>query len=928
MKQFSATDIKVDNLSIDGHIDKLKLAAIEQTKSDTAVDVFVYDTSLDSDGGAWRKRTSHTSWYNEALNTATRGGRRDFPAVAVIVAESNKVTIYDGDETDLSMWMVFEQGGSTAGTANLIGPTQASSTSVFMLNGIISITENTWGAGLISANFISEGFIHYWQASKNYNGNISQRNDSVGYSAGDNEIIVNGNGNDVAMTVLPNAPIDTDTGLPVPTIAVATVDGLCAILDDGTVTGVLGNIGEKIHTVSFMKDGSGRIFYGSDWEHIKIMTLDGKVSNWWTSKDSGSDNPYSGFYSHASGVGSDITNTSVLDKNTLAASPVGSNGLSIMRVHGDENLTTGILSHNAYITSNYNTGWMPGDIKLATLSDTTVETVGVDESTEYVVNGTFSGTMADGDFVAWDISTYHTVSDNDLYYDGTGSQYGKTRQRLNGLVVGQQYNVSFDITNRDTGTIWVVAHETGDITGHHGGLLVNKLGRHEFNFVAATENDWIVIQNNIAAQTWRVDNISVKPSGELITNGTFDNNTDTNGWVSANNATLSNTDNNLRIDKTDTTYFAAKQEFATVTGKRYKVCYELIESDSVDGVNGAYFQISGIDVPGSTHQPYNTAVSDLYPSSTGSYSYEFVALSDTSEVRAAVGSTGTYAVWDNISVRLAEDDRSVNNNGLQVIGQITKSPVAPGTDLVAYSGFSPDNYLNIPHISDLNFGEEDYCIMGWYKFANSTITDTETFFYRGGAGDGKFIRLVCDSHQRLIFQYNTTGGENADTSIVFKHNQITTNWEQVVIVRRNGVHSIYVNGLYMSPDANSVGVTDYSDITFTAGLAFGVAPPPQNYDYRFKGSLALWRISKTAPTTQQIEKIYQDEKQLFRQGAKCTLDGTSDAVTALAHDSATDLLHVGTSSGTSVFSGLQRVTSDSEPVTTCIDAQDELVVKR
>ena len=36
------------------------------------VDVFVYDTSKDSDGGQWRERCSHLSWYNEALNTATR----------------------------------------------------------------------------------------------------------------------------------------------------------------------------------------------------------------------------------------------------------------------------------------------------------------------------------------------------------------------------------------------------------------------------------------------------------------------------------------------------------------------------------------------------------------------------------------------------------------------------------------------------------------------------------------------------------------------------------------------------------------------------------------------------------------------------------------------------------------------------------------
>ena len=70
-----------------GQRDEL-LQAVGATKSVTAVDVFVYDTSKDSDGGAWRKRTQGTSWYQETLNTATRGARREFPSVAVIVAES------------------------------------------------------------------------------------------------------------------------------------------------------------------------------------------------------------------------------------------------------------------------------------------------------------------------------------------------------------------------------------------------------------------------------------------------------------------------------------------------------------------------------------------------------------------------------------------------------------------------------------------------------------------------------------------------------------------------------------------------------------------------------------------------------------------------------------------------------------------------
>ena len=69
----------------------MTLDVIAETIADTAVDVFVYDTSKDSDGGAWRKRTQGTSWYNETLNTATRGSRKEFPAVAVIVAESNRL---------------------------------------------------------------------------------------------------------------------------------------------------------------------------------------------------------------------------------------------------------------------------------------------------------------------------------------------------------------------------------------------------------------------------------------------------------------------------------------------------------------------------------------------------------------------------------------------------------------------------------------------------------------------------------------------------------------------------------------------------------------------------------------------------------------------------------------------------------------------
>jgi hypothetical protein len=92
--------------------------------------------------------------------------------------------------------------------------------------------------------------------------------------------------------------------------------------------------------------------------------------------------------------------------------------------------------------------------------------------------------------------------------------------------------------------------------------------------------------------------------------------------------------------------------------------------------------------------------------------------------------------------------------------------------------------------------------------------------------------------------------------------------------------------------------------------------------------LALWRISATAPTPEQIAKIYRDEKPLFQQGAQATLYGTSDAVTALAYDQKTELLHVGTASGRSDFSGLRRINNTTTAITTSISAHNNLIAEQ
>ena len=91
------TNAMLGGLAYQDSVGEIDIDKIKARTEDTARDIFVYDTSKDSDGGAWRKRTQHTSWYNEGASS-DRGARKEFPAVAIIVAENDKVTIYDGDD--------------------------------------------------------------------------------------------------------------------------------------------------------------------------------------------------------------------------------------------------------------------------------------------------------------------------------------------------------------------------------------------------------------------------------------------------------------------------------------------------------------------------------------------------------------------------------------------------------------------------------------------------------------------------------------------------------------------------------------------------------------------------------------------------------------------------------------------------------------
>jgi len=717
------------------------LTAIAASKSVTAVDVFVYDTSKDSDGGAWRKRTQGTSWYNETLNTATRGSRKEFPAVAVIVAELTQVTIYDGDDPAMPMWMVFNVAANTALHS-------AAPISVAMINGTLSVAT---GAVLDRIDFLADMYGLTTTTVYNDRSGIINRNTSVAISTGTskyyNAPIVNGVCNDVAMTILPNAPIDSATGLPIPTIAVATDGGVSVITDDGSVvdlTYVVG-VNNTAGHVQFVGDGIGWSSYklGTGYAYIQVLhTLPN--ADYTTAPDA----------VYRSGVTGDLT---LLTANNYSSAYTGDAvgtiaGLNLLK----ENLTTPAEGSVAYITSDYNTGFMTGDIKLAALSDTDATDV---TDANLITNGDFSSSTG------WIAQTGWAISSGVATCDGTNGAYLYT---ASGIPANTHVVASFEITSHTSGSIRIGA------SGVSPAQTFSSVGKHSVAFTSSSA--------------------------------------------------------------------------------------------------------SGVEL----------------------YSISF---------------NGSI---DNVSVTVAEQDRSVNANGLAVHGTIQRNPVATGADLVGYSGFNTNNYLEQPYNSDLNFGTGDFSVMGW---CNPTASGSTYAII--GVGD------LSGSNGGWLLGYQTTGifrvweaATSAHSTILISSTSIAplNVWTHVCFSRTSGVMKISVNGSLEEtvPDARTM---THTNAVLTIGIADNGAYPLTI------GSLANWRISATAPSAQQIKEIYEAEKPLFQAGAQATLYGTSDAVTALAHDSYTNLLHVGTSAGRSVFQGLQRVSNTTDAVTTAISASNDLVVE-
>ena len=388
----------------------------------TIRDIFVYDTRGDSDGGAWRKRTQNCSWYNETLNTAYRGSRKEFPSIAILVShEGNNFgfSIYDGDDPNLPMWMHFPidqyapssnwgSGIPFIGRANFVAYTAGPITA---LNGQIAMgNENTneWQPGWM-VNMISEKCIDvvnygsatqqtYWMSSNisnrvNYDDFEVLAYNGSRYGTGDDHHSTgksgitgecnNGEIRSISMKVTPDALIDVDTGLPVPTQAWAGKKGLSVMKGSSNAwtnqqysnhTTQRATFTSKNDIVAISRNGGAPNAVVSETllypeyatyttaiyhHHNLSQALDPTMGTVYTGLEDvkAMRNPYGG-------------------EDDLALIPSSNRGLNLYLGDGIDATAESKSTICARITPDYNTGWMMGSCNIAAMCDTSTATLG------------------------------------------------------------------------------------------------------------------------------------------------------------------------------------------------------------------------------------------------------------------------------------------------------------------------------------------------------------------------------------------------------------------------------------------------------------------------------------------------------------------------------------------------------------------------
>lgn len=832
-----------------------------------------------------------------------RGNKAKFPRLAALVLDQFSLTIYDLTEAGRPMWMRFVTGAATSPNLQLWRSGRLA-TSMAMVQGHLCIGINLGGGdggagGVIRVDFPTDTIARQSSLqdigsamSGVFTGGVAQRNSiTLGFArpltniTGAASTSVYAQVNGVAATVLPDAPVDTSTGLQVPTIALATVGGLAVIKHDGSVvtsTSTLAMSGVTLDPYVLMAHQGGNS--SAVWRAYSPGALGAAFAI----TAIGSTPDFTG-----PGASNGVVGIAQWNRSMALRMSTGSGyyGTTLIR----QNESTPAAGLAARITGIFNTGWMVGDIRRAWLADTTAAAV-VQAS---LVTGD-SSTFAGGTVGNWFVGQQATMSaaTNQLAVTATSNN---PYAILNIAVVpGQTYKLKMDYVGRTGTASGNLRVGSTAVLGSSDLLNVSPsvgVSNQVFYFTSTTAVAYIQMAASAAGvgDTYTIDNITVDAvvgdrsykTAALALNGTLAKTAVAaaaqlvgySGWANTNYLQEAyNADHDYGtgewaagtwLKAPDTLPFAS-MSYAGAAQTHASVTLQPNGGTAVDNGDGTYTA---------------TATGRLR------FNFTLANLRQGAAYEVSVNVTAVTPGTGNVSVDWC--DQLVAN-------------------AIASTGVKTGRNARFVYDATLRFVDIETTSNAIVTVQAPTIRELNDFVaFERAAATGPALSLRMNGVGQLTgVAYDGTTTRTVTTPVPGGTGTSMYNnddWHKARLVyKTDGSLSLVVDGATVATTAGAALLTmNNATAVFTVGNNRALDSP-------WCGSLALMHVGATAPTAEQSAWCYEQEKQMFRDSAQVCL-ADSFAMLDATYDDLTNRWTVNSTANDSTFEGLVR-TSTTVPI--------------
>ena len=336
--------------------------------------------------------------------------------------------------------------------------------------------------------------------------------------------------------------------------------------------------------------------------------------------------------------------------------------------------------------------------------------------------------------------------------------------------------------------------------------------------------------------------------------------------------------------------------FSVKQGEKYIL--NMLVKENGSGTSGLNLEIYAFDGNGSAMSGWSPSW-PLVGSTEWTYVSRVIEFNNTGSgayIRVGADDNEQFYV-DRISLIPYFENYAMTSEGLygqqmQYYGLLTGKPVAPGADMLGWSGWSTTDYLRIEpsYLTDA----VDVTFMFWYKGNSGHIFG----MYDKGTGDNCRVEFISN---KLRWVWTDNVGTASTVECLDPDVSNAGRWHHAVCIKNGGHMMLYKDGRLVNVNSNS-----NFEGTGTAAREIVIGARPDNYGENFNGEISMFRMAKSANLTDaQVMKIYQEERKLFQRNAKCSL-GMSGRVIGGWYDEQTETSHVITSTGRSSFQGLTR----------------------